>query len=352
MRIINRYLFNTIAGTTALVMVIFLSLGGFVEFISQLDDIGQGDYDLVRAIQYVLLKMPRLAAGLLPVCVLLGALLGLGALAGNSELIVMQAAGVSFNRLARSVALTGLFIAVVGGVVGEFVAPQMDLYARQMRAVAKSGGADMAGSSAWLRNGDSIFNVRPSIDGIDYGGVYVFRMGKTGRLSAIGRADSVQAGSDEWSLSNYRESLLEGGEITIGTDFDVGQIAELSDLLAITAVRESSLTGAELWAYVQHLKRNDLDANRYEIAFWTRVSTLAGIAVMCMLALPFVFGSLRSTGAGARMLIGILIGVGYFLLSRTLADSSAVFNLSPILVAWLPTALLATGTLIALNRMR
>ena len=352
MRIINRYLFNAIAGTTVLIMAIFLALGGFVEFISQLDDIGQGDYDLIRAIQYVLLKLPRIAAGLLPACVLLGALLGLGALANNSELIVMQAAGVSFNRMAKSVALTGLTIAIIGGVVGEFVAPQMDLYARQMRAVAKNGSADMAGSSAWLRNGDAIYNVRPSIDGIDYGGVYVFRMGEPGRLSGIGRADSVQADSDEWSLSNYRESLVGNGDIEISQDFDVEQVAELSDLLTITAVRESSLTGVELWAYVQHLKSNGLDAERYEIAFWGRIATLAGIAVMCMLALPFVFGSLRSTGSGARMLIGVLIGVGYFLLSRTLADSAAVFDLNPIFVAWVPTVLLATGTLIGLSRLR
>jgi lipopolysaccharide export system permease protein len=351
-RIINRYLFNAIAGTTLLIMMVFLSLGGFVEFISQLDDIGQGDYNLIRAIQYVLLKLPRIAIGLLPACVLLGALLGLGALANNSELIVMQAAGVSFNRMAQSVALTGLTIAIVGGVIGEFIAPQMDLYARQMRAVAKSGSADMAGSSAWLRNGNTIFNVRPSIDGIDYGGVYVFRMGEPGRLTGIGRADSVQEDSDEWALSNYRESLLGSDNIEISTDFDVEEIVELSDLLTITAVRESSLTGTELWAYVQHLKSNGLDAERYEIAFWSRVATLAGIAVMCMLALPFVFGSLRTTGSGARMLIGVLIGVGYFLLSRTLADSAAVFNLSPVLVAWIPTVLLATGTLIGLNRLR
>jgi lipopolysaccharide export system permease protein len=221
-----------------------------------------------------------------------------------------------------------------------------------MRAVAKSGGADIAGSSAWLRNGDAIFNVRPSRDGIDYGGVYVFRMGKPGRLMGIGRADSEQTETEEWSLYNYRESYLVNGNVNISTSFDVDQIVALSDLLAITKVRESSLTGAELWTYVQHLKRNGLESDLYEIAFWSRVATLVSIGVMCMLALPFVFGSLRTTGAGARMVIGVLIGVGYFLLSRTMNDSGAVFDLSPILVAWLPTILLASGTIIGINRIR
>lgn len=352
MRILNRYLFNAIAGATGMVILVLLSLGVFIEFVSQLDDLDQGNYDLWKAIQYVALKMPRLAAGLLPVSVLLGALLGLGALASSSELIVMRAAGISGARLARSVATTGAIIAVIGGLVGEFLAPQMDLYARQMRAVAKSGEADIAGSSAWLRDGNIVFNVRPSIDGIDFGGVYVFRVGEGVFLSGIGRGDSMPSDEGgEWQLSNYRESRFGTSGVNIGTDIEQERVGKLTDLLAITAVKESSLTGHELWAYVQYLKANGLDADRYEIAFWGRVATVAGIAVMCVLALPFVFGSLRSTGAGARMIIGVLIGVGYFLLNRTMADSAAVFDLSPFLVAWIPTVLLIIITVVGIRRL-
>jgi lipopolysaccharide export system permease protein len=353
MRIINRYLFSAIAGSTGMVMLVLLSLGVFIEFISQLDDMGQGNYDLWMVIQYVALKMPRLAVGLLPVTVLLGSLLGLGTLASSSELIVMRAAGVSAWQLGRSVAMTGIGLALVGGLVGEFMGPQMDLYARQMRAVAKNGNADLAGSSAWLRDGDVVFNIRPSIDGIDDGGVFMFRFGSNGFLSGIGRGDSVESDEDgEWTVSNFQESMFVADGVDIGTDVGMDRIDKLTDLLAISAVKEGSLTGKELWAYVQHLKSNGLDADRYEIAFWSRVATVIGIAVMCVLALPFVFGSLRTTGAGARMIIGVMIGVGYFLMNRTMADSAAVFDLSPILVAWFPTMLLISITAVGLSRLR
>jgi lipopolysaccharide export system permease protein len=332
---------------------VLLSLGSFIEFVLQLDDIGEGSYDMTTALQYVALKIPRLATGLLPVSVLLGSLLGLGALASTSELIVMRAAGVSVSRLAQSVAGAGIVIALIGGVVSEFMSPQMDLYARQLRAVARSGDADIAGSNAWLRDGNVIFNVRPSIDGTDFGGVYVFRIANGFFLSGIGRSDSVQSDEDgEWRLSNFRESQFVASGVTIGTEIEQERIAKLTDLLAITAVRESNLTGQELWVYVRYLKANGLDADKYEVAFWSRIATLVGIAVMCVLALPFVFGSLRTTGAGARMIIGILIGVGYFFLNRTLADSVEVFDLSPILVAWFPTLLLSAVTVTGLSRLR
>jgi len=353
LRILNRYLFNAITGSTALVILVLLSLGIFIELVSQLDDLGQGNYDLWKAIQYTFLKMPRLAVGLLPVSVLLGSLLGLGALASGSELIIMRAAGISPLRMARSVAFTGVILALIGAGVAEFMAPQMDLYARQMRAVAKSGEADIAGSSAWLRDGNLVFNIRPAIDGTDFGGVYVFRIGNGVFLSGIGRGDSAQSDEDqEWALNNYRESQFVDSGIAIGTEIEQDRVSKLSDLLAITTVRESSLTGQELWAYVQHLKANGLDSDRYEIALWTRAATMVGVAAMCVLALPFVFGSLRSSGAGGRMIIGVLIGLGYFLLNRTFADSSAVFDLSPVMVAWLPTILLIIGTLAGLRRLR
>lgn len=351
MRIINGYMFRAVAGSAGLVLLVLVSIGVFMQFVSQLDDLGQGSYDMWAAVQYVLLKAPRLAHGMLPVSVLLGSLLGLGALASASELIVLQAAGVSVRRIAASVGLTGVAIAIVGGAIGEFIAPELDLYARQMRAMKKSGQADITGASAWLREGDKIFNVRPSSDGVEYAGVYVFRMTGDGGMSGIGRADSFETEDDVWVFRNYRESVLDKSGVRIADEIDAEQVNKLSDLLSITAVKDSSLTAPELFNYIAYLKSNDLDADRYEIAFWSRIATVAGIAVMCVLAVPFVFGSLRDTGAGARMIVGVLIGVGYFLLSRTMADSGAVFDLSPFVVAWLPTVLLAAGTFIALRRM-
>jgi len=242
--------------------------------------------------------------------------------------------------------------AILGGVVGEFMAPQMDLYARQLRAVAKSGNADIAGSSAWLRDADAVFNIRPSIDGTDFGGVYVFRLGEPGALTGIGRGDALFSDTgDSWELGNYEESRFVADGVELAQDFDAERVSKMSDLLAITQVRESSLTGQELWAYVRHLRANGLDADAYEIAFWSRIAMMVGIGVMCVLGLPFVFGSLRTTGAGARMIFGVLIGLGYFLLSRTMADSAAVFDLSPFVVAWIPTLLLVLITAIGLKRL-
>ena len=71
-----------------------------------------------------------------------------------------------------------------------------------------------------------------------------------------------------------------------------------------------------------------------------------------MLALAFVFGSLRTGGTGSRLMIGVVIGLAYYLASEMLANSGQVFDLNPALITWLPSIILAFITAIALARIR
>ena len=68
--------------------------------------------------------------------------------------------------------------------------------------------------------------------------------------------------------------------------------------------------------------------------------------------MPFGFGLLRSAGSGARMTLGLAIGIVYFFLQRLVASGAVVFSLSPLLLAWLPTLLLALAASILLWRVR
>jgi lipopolysaccharide export system permease protein len=355
MRILRRYLLRTILGTTGLVLGVLLSLGAFIEFVGQLDDIGIGDYGLLNAIGWVLLKMPNIAAQLLPVAVLLGALLGLGSLASRSELIVLRAAGVSPRGMARAVLVTGAVLAMVSFLLSIYLAPPLERYSRQQRELAKYGQAGISsGADAWIRDRKTILNVVPPSQEHPAGAVYVFRFGDDGSLDAMGRAESVHAEPDNrWFLRNYAESRFTPTAIATSlTPKSLALEGINSDLLGLTVIREETMTGPVLWRYVQYLKQSGLSAREYEVAFWSRIASMLAVPLMCILAVPFVLGPLRSGGAGLRMLAGLGIGLTWFLVSRTLSDGGAVWNLSPVFVAWLPTVLLAVATTLVLARTR
>jgi lipopolysaccharide export system permease protein len=354
-RILRGYLFRTILGTTGLVLGVLLSLGAFIEFVGQLDDIGVGDYGLFDALGWVLLQMPTIVAQLLPIAALLGALLGLGSLASRSELIVLGAAGVSPRGLARAVLVTGLVLALAGVVISLYLAPPLERFSRQQRELAKYGQAGVsAGGSAWIRDRTTILNVVPPTEDNPAGNVYVFRFGDAGELTAIGRAESVHAEPDKrWFLRNYAESRFTPTAIqTSLTPRSLALEGINPELLGLTVVREETMTGSVLWRYVQYLKSSGLESRKFEVAFWSRIASVFAVPLMCILAVPFVLGPLRSGGSGLRMLAGLGIGLTWFLISRTLSDGGAVWNLNPVVVAWLPTVLLAAATTVVLSRTR
>ncbi|MEO7386142.1 MAG: LptF/LptG family permease, partial [Gammaproteobacteria bacterium] len=200
----------------------------------------------------------------------------------------------------------------------------------------------------------TILNVTPPSEAHPAGNVFVFRIAADGTLAAIGRADSVRAKPDRrWFLRNYAESRFTPTAIETSRVPESLALEGINpELLDLTEVREETMTGASLWRYVQYLKRSGLDARTYEVSFWTRIASGFAVPLMCILAVPFVLGPLRSGGAGARMLAGLAIGLAWFLVSRTLSDGGEVWNLNAAVTALLPTVLLAIATTVVLGRTR
>lgn len=355
MIIIRRYLAGAVLGTTALVLGVLLVLGGFVEFIGQLDDVGTGGFGIMQALAFALMQLPDLAFTVLPMAVLLGSLLGLGALAGGSEIIALRAAGASPVALARALVVTGSGLALLTLVIGLHVAPPLERYARQYRTFAMQGPSGLASTeSAWVRDGDVIMNLSQLGDPTRYGGVYLFRLAPPGRLASVARADSASFGAGkEWTLNNFAESRFDDGGVTVRRERRFAELTGLNpELLSLTVVRAEALDGLALWRYIRYLRSNGLDSRHFEVELWSRIAASVAVVPMCILALAFCFGALRRAGTGARMLIGVVTGLAYFLASRGLADGGELYRLDPLLVGWLPTLLLAAVTAIALARAR
>ena len=353
--LLARYVVRTILGHTLLVMLVLLALSGLYLFITQQDDIGVGTYTIEDALLYVALSLPQYAFDLLPIAALIGALLALGNLARTTELIVVRSAGVSVVRIGLWVAGAGVILMVVTGMLGELAAPPMERYARQMRMFEKFRDYSMAGDrSAWAKDGNTIISVRQQSAGNRYGGVFVFRFDAQRRLLSVARANTASIGAgNRWRLENYRETQISSDHVTPRRESAVEVQTGLSpEFLGLATLEPESLPGRDLWSYVEHLRANGLDARQYETAFWARIARTAAVAIIVVLAVPFAFGPMRSTGAGARTVVGVMIGVVFFLLARMLESGGAVFELPPIAVAWLPTALLALITTIAIARVR
>ena len=351
--ILSQYMMRTILASTAMVLVVLLALAGLFEFIAELDDT-RGDYQTALAILYSLLRLPNLAFEMLPVAALIGSLLGLGALAGNSEIIVMRSAGLSVRELAGMVAISGGVLLLLTGLLGEFIGPPLDYYARNMRVEALyQKGDERLGNEAWVKDGSTYLHLERVSQEFEFGSLYIYKFDGD-RLASIAVAENSGIDeNDNWILENLRETQFSGDDVEVlQTRRSVESFEVSSDLLGSSLAKPLSLSARELLSYIDYLKRNDLDAEKYETEFWFRVSRTYTVLIMPILALAFVFGSLRTGGAGGRLMIGVIIGLGYYLASETLANSGQVFNLNPILVTWVPSVTLTAVTMFALMRIR
>jgi lipopolysaccharide export system permease protein len=355
MSIFDRYIVRAILGTVLMVMSVLLVLGGLFVFIDQQKDIGVGHYTAFGALWFSLLNLPQQAYELLPITALIGSLLGLGSLARGSELTVIRATGVSIARLASMALIAGLLLLLFEVLLGEFLAPPLEAAARAQKAFSKLSNVSFGGGGgAWVRDGDLILNVAGQSSARQFGSMEIFELSARHRLLALGHATHAAAEArGRWLLSDYRESRFEQDEVTTRAP---GQRLLQSNVsagfLGLAVEDPKQLTGRALWRLIEYFQSNSLDAREYLFAFWSRIARTVGVVFAVLLAIPFVLGSMRSAGAGTRMMFGLLIGIGFFLLQRLIESGTVVFQLNPVVLAWIPTALLALVTFVLLARTR
>ncbi|MFO1427959.1 MAG: LPS export ABC transporter permease LptG [Steroidobacteraceae bacterium] len=353
--ILDRYVLRSILGSALLVMAAFLTLGGLFLFIGQQDDIGVGAYSGLDALLFVMLNLPQQAWELLPITGLIGALAGLGALARGSELTVMRASGLSVWRIAGAALIAGLLLALLGIVLGELIAPPLQQIAKQEKAFSKFANVSFAGrGGAWVRDGSLVVNVRQQTGDGEFGGMTVFRLGADRRLESVGRAATARADAGgRWVLSQYAESRFTPDSVRATRSSSHAVESNVSaDFLGIAATDPTQLPTATVWRLLQHLQSNGLDDREAVFAFWSRIARTVAIVFAVLLAVPFVFGSLRSAGGGARTMLGLMIGIAFFLLQRMLESGALVFDANPVLLAWVPAALFAAASLGLIARTR
>ena len=347
MPVLDRYIVSILCRRFALAMLVLTVLAGLFLFVNEQGWVGAGHYGQPQALRYVLALLPVTALQFLPVAALLGALLAIGELARGSELTVMRAAGVSVARIAISVALAGLLLLPPAIVVASWLAPPLAQSARITKALERNGSLSVAEGVAWVRDGPALVRADPQ------GGVTVFTVQGT-RLASVTMAAQSQARPDGTrQLQDAVQVQFQGGatQRTRLPRFELAAGAgdEFFKLAAVDPRHQSPL---ELWRAARRLEARGQDATAQRLALWSGVARLAAIPLAMLLAVPMLVGFLRSAGSGARATLGLLLGLCYFIAERTVENGTLAFGLEPLLLAWLPTLLLAVAVAVLLSRTR
>jgi lipopolysaccharide export system permease protein len=351
MRIYRRYLAREVSGAIILVLTGFLALFGFFDTITEVKNVGVGNYQLHHAVAFVMLKMPGRIYELMPIAVLIGTLYALSTMARHSEITVFRVSGMSTGTLLASLFQVAVFCAVITFLIGEVVAPPAERAAQQLRLSQKGQtvGQDLR-SGLWVKDERSFINVKVVLPDTRLRGIRIYDFDDSAKLQSV---TDAQEGSyippASWRLSGVVRTDLQGDRADVIRLPDQEWHSALNpDILAVLMVAPERMSLLHLSAYAKHLAENSQKTQRYDIALWKKVIYPLAALVMVALALPFGYTHNRVSGVSLKIFSGVMIGVFFYMLNGLFSNLGAINSWSPVVSAIAPSALfmLAAGGMI------
>ena len=341
MRILDLYIARMIVSTSALCLLILTGLSGIIKWVDQLRVVGRGSYTMMDAGIYVLFLIPRDIEMFFPMAVLLGALIGMGMLASNSELVVMQASGMSRLQITQSAMKTAIPLMIMVMVLGEWGAPIAEKSAKELQAFKISGGSLIKSHRGiWAKDGDLFVNIGEVQDLNTLNNITLYAFNELLQLTHVTHADHAVFNDNAWQLSTVEMTYITDDRVQRDyLDTDVWQSTLTPDKLSVVSVKPESLSIQGLMGYLDYLKINQQDPSRYELALWRKIMQPVTVAVMMLVALSFVFGPLRTVTMGARVLLGVIAGFSFYISNEIFGPMSIVYELPAVVGAMAPSIL-------------
>ena len=348
-KIHDLYMARVLLGTVLLTWAVLIGLDAVMAVVSELSDVGTGHYGFGSAIAVVALSIPRRAYMLFPTAAVIGALMGLGQLAASSELTALRALGLSRRRLSIAVAGALVVLTALMVVNGETLGPWGQKRADSLKASAKSNDMIVAQySGLWAREGDTFLNAQTGQERgkgderyLELQGVRLYEFAKDGRLESIARAGTAVHHAGGWLLHDVRRTWFDQRSVTETEALEEHWASKLDETaLAASVASPRYLPATELSRSIAYRKRNGLDASEYEEHYWGRWFYPLNVLALCLAAVPFAFGSLRSGGLGKRLFIGIVFALCFWLLQTQFVKLAGVYKFDFRIAYMVPPAIM------------
>ncbi len=290
------------------------------------------------------LRLPAFTELLLGFAVLVGAIGALLSLNRRSELTVMRAAGMSAWQFLRP----GIFVTFILGLLAVTVFNPLAATARSEseRLVAEVFGMEAGlfagkGDGAWLRqkeesgDGQSVMNARATSDqGMSLTGVVAFRFDPEGRFIEHLNAERASLRNGYWELQKA---------VVVRPKQEPETYPSYRVSTYLTRERVSDAFGSEIavsfWELPELIEMSEkagLSASKYRMQHAILLGRPALLIAMVILAATVSLRSFRSGGIQTMVLMGLIGGIGLFLLAEVSRQIGASGLISPTLAVWVP----------------
>lgn len=269
-------------------------------------------------------------------------------LAGNSEIIAMLAAGVSFKRLMRPYMISCIMIASLSYYLSAYVIPHGTVIKQNFESMYKNKKRNTAAENVQMQVGKGVIAYIQHYDNNAKRG-YGFSLDKFENKRLVSHLtaseiqyDTISDSKYHWQLSHWKIRNMRGlrEKITSGVKMDSVILMEPTDLVYSKGQQET-FTSPELKEYIsKQIGRGSGNVVQYQVEYHKRIASSFASFILTTIGLS-LSARKRKGGMGLYLGIGLALSFGYIMLQTVSATFAINADTPPMLAAWIPNIIFA-----------
>lgn len=344
LKILDWYIIKKFIGTYFYSIALIISISIVFDINENLAKFTQYHAPL-RAIvvDYYMNFVPYFANLFSPLFVFIAVIFFTSKLAGNSEIISMLAAGVSFKRLMRPYMISAAIISVMTFLLGAYVIPKGTIIRQNFETMYKNKKKNTSAENVQLQVGQGVIAYIQHYDNNTKKG-YGFCLDKFEDKKLVSHMtasevqyDTISDSKYHWKARNWRIRQLRGMKetITSGSIKDTVVMMEPTDLVYSKGQQET-FTSPQLKDYInKQIDRGSGNVVQYEVEYHKRIATSFASFILTTIGLS-LSSRKRKGGMGLYLGIGLALSFTYIMLQTVSSTFAINADTPPILAAWIP----------------
>lgn len=347
-QLMDWYLLRNFLLYLTVVIVSFIFLSEIFTFFDLLDDIAKHHTPFIIVADYFRFLSMTLFYQLSPLAALVAALVTMGVMTKNNEIVAFKAGGVSLYRLALPLVIASSLLA--GGLLllDNTYLPEVNQREEALRNEIKARPAQtyLRANRSWIFGENSkVYNYEVfDPDQNLFGGLNVFELDpQTFALKRRVHADratwSPQQGT--WQLENGWVRDFDGDRVEKYVPFDKFTLSELAEPPTYfnREVRQySEMNWRDLQEYIHELRQAGFDVARLTVQWHEKLAFPLIAPVITLLAVPFAI-LVGTRGAVGGLAVGVTVAICYWGISALFEALGGIALLPPFLAGWAPDAI-------------
>ena len=269
-------------------------------------------------------------------------------MAGNSEIISILAAGISFKRMMRPYMISAALISLLTFYLGSYVIPKGTVIKQNFETLYKNKKRNNAAENVQLQVGKGIIAYIQHYDNNLKRG-YGFSLDKFENKKLVNHMtaseiqyDTISNSKFHWKATSWRIRDMKGlkEKITSGNAIDTLILMEPTDLV-FSKGQQETFTSPQLREYIdRQIDRGSTNVVQYEVEYHKRIASSFASFILTTIGVS-LSSRKRKGGMGLYLGIGLALSFGYIMLQTVSATFAINAGTPAMLAAWIPNIIFA-----------